>query len=121
MFAQHLHRRQRLERRHISGACQNDVGTIVAIVAGPFPHADPCFAMLNRRLHVQPLCFRMLAGHNYVDLVPAAQAMVGDGQQRVGIGRQVDPDDLGLLVEHMVDEARILVAGAIVVLAPDMR
>jgi hypothetical protein len=47
--------------------------------------------------------------------------VVGHRQQRVGVGRQVDADDLGLLVDHVVDEARVLVAEAVVVLPPDVR
>ena len=42
-------------------------------------------------------------------------------EQRVGVGRQVDADHLGLLVDHVVDEAGILVAEAVVVLPPDVR
>ena len=63
----------------------------------------------------------LLAGHDHVDVMAAAQAVVGDGEQAVGVGRQVDADDLGLLVHHVVDEARILVRETVVVLAPDMR
>ena len=47
--------------------------------------------------------------------------MVRHGQQRVRVRRQVDPDDLGLLVHHVVDEAGVLVAEAVVVLPPDQR
>ena len=44
--------------------------------------------------------------------------MVGDRQQRVGVRRQVDPDDLGLLVHHVVDEAGVLMREPVVVLPP---
>nr|AOO94531.1 hypothetical protein [Rhizobium leguminosarum bv. trifolii] len=47
--------------------------------------------------------------------------MVADPEQGVGIGRQVDADDIGLLIGDEVDETGILVAEAIVVLTPDMR
>ena len=63
----------------------------------------------------------LLAGHDHVDVVAAPQAVVGDAQQRVGVRRQVDADHLGLLVDHVVDEARVLVAEAVVVLPPDVR
>ena len=46
--------------------------------------------------------------------------MVGDRQQRVRVGRQVDAHDLCLLVRDDVEEARVLVAEAVVVLAPDV-
>lgn len=51
----------------------------------------------------------------------AAQAMVGHRQQRVAVRRQIDPDDLGALVGDQVDEAGILVRGAVVVLTPYVR
>ena len=51
----------------------------------------------------------------------AAQAMVPDGQQAVGVGREVDPHYGGLLVGHMVDEARILVGKPVMRLLPDVR
>ena len=47
--------------------------------------------------------------------------MIGDPEQRVGVRRKVDADDVGLLVGDEVDEAGILVAEAVVVLAPDVR
>ena len=63
----------------------------------------------------------LLAGHDHVHVLLTAQAMVGDREQAVGVGRQVDPDHLGLLVQHHIDEARVLVGEAVMVLAPDMR
>ena len=71
--------------------------------------------------HRQPLRQRMLAGDHDIDVVAAAQAMVGHRQQAVRIGREVDPNDVGLLVDDMVDEARVLVCEAVVVLLPDVR
>ena len=47
--------------------------------------------------------------------------MVGHREQCVGVGRQVNADDVGLLVGDVVDEARILMAEAVVVLAPYVR
>ncbi len=42
-------------------------------------------------------------------------------QQRVGVRWQVDPDDLGLLVHDDVEEAGILMAESVVILAPYVR
>ncbi len=69
---------------------------------------------------VRKFGLRLLAGHHHVDVLARPQAVVVGGQQRVGVRRQVDPDDLGALVDHVVDEAGVLVAEAVVVLAPDM-
>ena len=62
----------------------------------------------------------MLAGHDDIYVVTTAQTMVDHRQQAVSVRRQVDPDDLRLLVHHMIEETGILVRKAIVVLAPDM-
>ena len=50
----------------------------------------PAVQCLTACVHVQPLRRRLLAGDDHVDAVAAAQAMVGDGQQRIGVGRQID-------------------------------
>ena len=71
--------------------------------------------------HLEPLPRRLLAGNDDVDVVAAAQAVIDDREQRIGVRWQVDADDVGFLVRHVVDEAGILVGKAVVVLAPDMR
>ena len=63
----------------------------------------------------------LLPGHDHVHVVAAAQAMVRHRQQAIGVGRQVNPYDFGLLVDHMVDETGVLVGEAVVVLAPYVR
>ena len=81
----------------------------------------PAVQCLMACIHGQPLRRRLLAGDDDVDQVAAAQARVGDVQQAVGVGRQIDPHDLGLLVDDMVDEAGILVRKAVMILPPDVR
>jgi hypothetical protein len=63
---------------------------------------------------------RLLAGDNDINVIAAAQAVVGDREQAIGIGRQIHANDLGLLVDDVVNEARVLVAEAVMVLPPDM-
>ena len=77
--------------------------------------------MLDGLIHVEPLRGRLLARDDDVDVVAAAQAVIGDRQQRVGVRRQIDADHLGLLVDHVIDEAGVLMAEAVVVLPPDVR
>ena len=48
----------------------------------------------------------VFAGDHHVDVVPAAQAVIEHRQQAVGVGRQVDANDVGLLVDHVVEESR---------------
>ena len=120
MLAQQLDGGQRLQGRHVAAAGHHHVGLAAAVVARPFPDAEPGLAVLDRLVHRQPLRRGLLAGDDDVDVVAAAQAMVGDREQAVGVGRQVDADDLGLLVHDVVDEAGILVAEAVVILPPDV-
>ena len=77
--------------------------------------------MLDRLVHGEPLRRRLLAGDDHVHIISASQAVVGHREQRVGVRRQIDADDLRLLVHDVVDEARILVAKAVVILPPDVR
>ena len=89
---------QRFDRRHVAAAGHHHVGLAAAVVAGPFPDADAGGAVLDRRVHVEPLVLGLLAGDDHVDVVAAAEAVVGHAQQRVGVGRQVDANHLGLLI-----------------------
>jgi len=42
--------------------------------------------VLDGGVHVQPLGLRLLSGDNHVDVLAAAQAVIGDRKQGVGIG-----------------------------------
>ena len=72
MLAQQIDGRQRLQRRHVAGAGHHHVGLAAAIVARPFPDADARGAMLDRRVHIEPLRRGLLAGDDDVDAVPAS-------------------------------------------------
>ena len=72
-------------------------------------------------IHVQPLEFRLFAADNHIDVIAAAQAMIGYRQQSVGIRREINTDHLRLLVDNVVNETRILMAESIVILPPDQR
>ncbi len=77
--------------------------------------------MFDRRVHIQPLQRGLLSGHDHVDVIAAAQAMIGHRQQAVGVGRKIDAHDVGFLVDHMIDEAGILMAESVVILPPHVR
>ncbi len=121
MLAQDRNRRQHLQRRRIAATGHYHVGLTVLIVAGPLPDAEAFRAMHDGFVHAQPLRQSVFAGHHHVDVVPAAQAVIDHRQQAIRIGRQVNPDDIGLLVDHVVKKAGILVGEAVVVLLPDVR
>ena len=112
---------ERLERRDVAAAAEDDVGLAALVVRGPLPDPEPARAVDDRVVHREVVERRLLARDDHVDVVAAAQAVVGDREQRVRVRRQVDADHLGLLVDDVVDEARVLVREAVVVLAPDVR
>ena len=45
--------------------------------------------------------------------------MVDTRKQTVAVRREVDPNDFGALVRHNIEETRILVSKAVVILPPD--
>ena len=111
-------RRERLERRDVATACEDDVRLFVAVIRRPLPDADAAGAVHDRIVHREVVQCRLLARDDHVHVVAAAEAVVGHGQERVRVRRQVDTDDLRLLVHHVVDEPGILMREAVVVLAP---
>ncbi len=119
-LAQERDRCERFERRDVARAGEHDVGLAVLIVAGPRPNTDTFAAMLDCRIHREPLRLRLFTGDDHVHEVAAAQALVGDVEQRVRVGRQVDADDLGLLVDDVIDETGVLMAEPVVILPPHM-
>ena len=120
-LAQDRGRGERLERRHVTAAAEHDVGLVALVGRRPVPDPETTRAVRDRVLDREVGERGLLARDDDVDVVPAAQAVVGDGEERVGVRRQVDADHLGLLVHDVVDEPRVLVREAVVVLAPDVR
>ena len=98
------------ERRDVAGAGHHDVRLGAAVVAGPFPDADAFGAVLDGGVHGKPLRGGMFAGDDDVDVMPAAQAVVHHREEAVGVGGQIDADDLRFFVDDVIDEAGVLVA-----------
>ena len=120
MLAQNGNGGQNLQRGRVAAAGHHHVRLGVLVVAGPLPDADAFRAMHDGGVHGQPLREGVFAGHHHVDVMPAAQAVIEDREQAVGVGRQINAHDIGLLVDHVVEEAGILVREAVVVLLPDV-
>ena len=76
--------------------------------------------MIDGLIHRQPLRLRLLTGHDDVDVVAGAQAVVVGGEQRIGVNGQINAYDFCFLVDDMVDEAGILMRKTVVVLPPDV-
>ncbi len=120
MLTEQIHGGESFERWNISGAGHHHVGLRPLIIRSPLPNTDSARAMLDGGIHIEKLQCRLLSGDDYVDIVSAAQAVIGHGEQRVCIRWQIDADDVSFLVHNVVDEAGILVGEAVVVLAPDV-
>ena len=118
MVSQHFDGGECFECRNISGASHDDVGFVAVVVAGPWPDAQAGRAMFDGRIHVEPLGRGLFAGDDHVDVMTAAQTMVCDRKKGVCIRREIDTDDLGLFVHDVVDETRILMTEAVMVLTP---
>ena len=121
-LAQDLGRRHGLERRDVSGACQHDVRLFARdFGARPVPDTEPSGAVRDRLVHIEPVGRGLLARDDHVYVVDRTEAVVVGGEKGVGVGRKVDAHHIGLLVDHVVDEAGILMAEPVVVLPPDVR
>ena len=62
---------------------------------------------------------KLLIRNDDVDIVRAAQTVVRHRQQAVGIGGEVDARNFRALIGDHIQETGVLVAEAVVVLAPD--
>ena len=77
--------------------------------------------MLDGLVHRQPLRGRLFASDDDIHVIAAAQAVIGDRQEGIGIRRQIDAHDLRFFVDHVIDKAGVLVTEAVVILPPDVR
>ena len=121
LSAQDRRRGKDFQGRGVTGAGEDNVGFVVGVAARPVPDAHTAGAMQSRLLGVEPVRRVVLARHDHVHVVTATQAMLGDLQQSIGIRREIYADDFGNLVRDVVDETRVLVGEAVVVLTPDVR
>ena len=108
-------------RGDVAGAGHDDVGFGAVVGGGPVPDPDALGAVLDGGVFVEVLEVRLFVGDDDVDVVDGAEAVVGYGEEAVGVGRKVDAGDGGGLVGDDVEEAGVLVGEAVVVLAPDER
>ena len=92
---------QRFQSGGIAAAGHHHIRLLAGIIGGPLPDADALGAVLDRLLHGEPLGAGMLAGHDDVHIVPALDAVVEAGKQAVGIGGQIHPHHVRLLVGHI--------------------
>src|SRR5580698_10049711 len=111
---------KRLECGYVARTTHGDVGLDIVFVTGPLPDADTLRAVFYGGLHREPLGRRVFAGNDHIDVMSASQAVIDRREQAVGIWRQVYANDRSFLVHDMIEESRVLVGEAVVILSPDM-
>ena len=77
----------------ITCTCQHHIGLNAIRIACPLPDGETTRTMFNGLLHGQELQVELFINHNEVHIVAAAQTMIGNGEQTVGIGREIDARD----------------------------
>ncbi len=102
LFSQNGGRRQRFFGDNVAAAGHHHVGNIglgaAVVVAGPVPNTDALGAVGYRLRHVEVLEVVLLVGDNHIDVVHAAEAVVGHREQAVGVGRKVNPHHVGAFI-----------------------
>jgi len=63
----------------------------------------------------------VLSCNHHVDVIPAAQAVIEDRQQAVGVRGKVTAHEIGCLVDDVVKKSWVLMGEAVVILLPHMR
>ena len=117
---EYCYSRQCLQCRCVSCAGHDYIGLCALVGGSPLPDADSLGAVLYCLLHGEPLGPRVLGCNHHVDIIAAPDAVVIAGEEAVGVWRQVEAHHVGLLVGHMVKEARVLMCEAVVVLLPNV-
>src|ERR1700734_2902913 len=120
MFAKDGNSSQYFQCRSVSATGHDHIRLFVLVAASPLPDTNALRTMYDSGIHGKPLRERMLTSYYDVYIVPASQAMVHHRQQTICIRRQINANNIGLLVDNMIQKTRVLVRESIVILLPDM-
>ena len=96
-------------------------GSSSASLCSPIANARVDRAVANSGFDIEPLPLGLLTGDDQVDVVRLRRQWSATDSRQCCIGRQIDAHDVGLFTRDMIDEARILVGEAVVILPPDVR
>src|SRR5215471_13684918 len=119
LLAQHGDSRQSLLGRNVAGRSHYDLRLDTLVTTRRFPPANALSAVGDSRIHDEVLQVLLFIADDYVDVVLAPQAVVGNRQQRVDVRRQVNSHHFGALVKNHVQEPGVLMGKTVVVLPPD--
>ena len=76
-----------LHRRDVAAAHHDDVRIAIPVAAGPLPDARTLGAVLYCGIYIEIRQMWLFIGDDHVDIVEAAQAVIRDREQAIGIGR----------------------------------
>ena len=102
----------------VAGCSKDHIGFLAFIITGPIPDTDTFCAVGNSGIDVQVLQMLLFVRDNDVDVVFRSQAMIGYGEQTVGVRREIDARHRGAFVEYYIQKPRILVREAVMILTP---
>src|SRR5208337_3505694 len=117
-FPEQCCRRQRFLSWYVARCSKHNIRLLTLIVTGPIPDSNAFGAVANSSINVQVLQMALFVRDNYVDVVFRAQAVIGYRQQTIRVRWKIDPGHSGALVEYYIQEARILVCEAVMILTP---
>ena len=102
---------------HVTTRCHDDVWFFVFAVGGELPNTSTFGAMGDGVVHIEVLEMILLVSNNDVDIVGAAETVIGDREKAIGVWWKINSNNFGALVGNNVKESRILMGKAIVILS----
>jgi len=82
-------------RGNVAAGGEDDVGLDALVVGGPVPDSETFGAVLDGFFYAEELKMILLVGNDDVYVVATAETVVGDGEETVSVGWEVDTDDFG--------------------------
>src|SRR5215468_4389438 len=83
------------------------------------PDADAFRAVRDGFIHIQILQVQLFVRNNHVDVVLAAEAVIGHRQQAISVRGKINTRYRGAFVENYVQKPWVLMREAVVLLPPD--
>jgi hypothetical protein len=105
--------------RYVAAGCHHCVEIAALVVGGPILYSHPLGAVRDGVIYVEELQVILLIRHDDINVVGRLEAVVHDREKTVSVRRQVHTNHIETLVGNDVEEVRVLVRKAIVILSPD--
>ena len=93
-------------------------GCVPPSLVAKFQMDAPCEQCVERFVEGEPLQFGLLAAGDDVDVIAAAQAVIENVEQAIGVGRIVNANHFATALQRVVHKSGGLVAETVVIVAP---